>query len=91
MDADGGRIIVKFAHNSHIERIREEIDNPAVGKEVRDAIAQTMNGEYELVLELANGGGGRSPRQSNQSHLVRAAQAMGARLIEKYEEERART
>ena len=91
MDADGGRIIVKFAHNSHIERIREEIENPAVGKEVREAIAQTMNGEYELVLELANGGGGPSPRQSNQSHLVRAAQAMGARLIEKYEEERAPT
>ncbi len=86
LDAESRRMTVKFAHNSHIERIQGEIDNPAVGKQVREAIAQTMNGEYDLVLELANAGGNSSPGQSNQSHLVRAAQSMGARLIEKYEE-----
>lgn len=87
LDAAGGRMTVKFAHNSHIERIRGEIDNPAVGKQVREAISQTMDGEYELVLELANAAGASgSTGQSNQSHLVRAAQAMGARMIEKIEE-----
>ena len=87
LDAESGRMTVKFAHNSHIERIQGEIDNPAVGRQVREAISQTMDGEYELVLELANGGGGgRTTGQPNQSHLVRAAQAMGARLVEKIEE-----
>ena len=87
LDAESRRMTVKFAHNSHIERIQGEIDNPAVGKQVREAISQTMNGEYELVLELAaNAGGSASPGQPNQSHLVRAAQSMGARLIERVEE-----
>ena len=55
LDTDGCRMTVKFAHNSHIERIRGEIENdPATGKQVREAISQTMGGEYELVLELAN-------------------------------------
>ena len=85
LDADAKRMTVKFAHSSHIDRIRGEIDNPAVGRQVREAISETMNGDYEIVLELANGGGA-SPGQPKQSRLVRAAQAMGARLIDKYEE-----
>ena len=85
LDADAKRMTVKFAHSSHIDRIRGEIENPAVGRQVREAISETMNGDYEIVLELANGGGA-SPGQPKQSRLVRAAQAMGARLIDKYEE-----
>lgn len=55
LDAAGCRMTVKFAHNSHIERIRGEIENdPATDKQVREAISQTMGGKYELVLELAN-------------------------------------
>ena len=85
LDADAGQMTIKFAHSSHIDRIRGEIENPAVGKQVREAISETMNGDYEIVLELANGGGA-APGQPKQSRLVRAAQAMGARLIDKYEE-----
>ena len=85
LDADAKLMTVKFAHSSHIDRIRGEIDNPAVRRQVREAISETMNGDYEIVLELANGGGA-SPGQPKQSRLVRAAQAMGARLIDKYEE-----
>lgn len=54
LDAANGRLVVKFAHNSHIDRIMDEMDNPAVAEQVSEAISQTMNGEYELVLGLAN-------------------------------------
>ncbi len=81
---EDGRMVVKFAHNSHAERIREEMGNPAVSKEIADAISQTMGGEYELVVEMM---ASSSTGQANNSHLVRAAQLMGARLVEKFEED----
>ena len=83
---DGNRIVVKFAHGTHIERIEEEIANPAVRQQLNEAISQTLGGDYELGLELMSGTSGPDMRQANQSHLVRAAQAMGARLVEKVEE-----
>ena len=86
-DLQDNRIIVKFAHSSHIDRIREETGNPAVNRELKQVISQTMGGDYELVPELVSGEGALNMRQANQSHLVRAAQAMGARLVQKVKEE----
>ena len=82
-DLRDNQIIVKFAHSSHIDRIREETGNPAVNRELKQVISQTMGGDYDLVAELVSGEGGVDLRQANQSHLVRAAQAMGARLVQK--------
>ena len=81
------RLVVKFAHSSHIDRIREEIGNPTVSRQLKQVISQTLGNDYELVLELASENNGPNLRQANQSHLVRAAQAMGARLVEKIEED----
>ena len=82
-DLQDNRIIVKFAHSSHIERIREETGNPAVSRELKEVISQTMGGDYELVAELQSGEGGLDMKSANQNHLVRAAQAMGARVVQK--------
>ena len=82
-DLQENRIIVRFAHSSHIDRIREETGNPAVNRELKEIISQTMGGDYELVAELQSGEGGLDMKQANQSHLVRAAQAMGARVVQK--------
>ena len=81
------KLVVKFAHSSHIDRIREEIGNPTVSRQLKQVISQTLGNDYELVLELASENNGPNLRQANQSHLVRAAQAMGARLVEKIEED----
>ena len=81
------RIVVRFAHSSHIERAESEVGNPAVRRELNDAIAQAMGGDFELAIELTSGSERASKRQSEQSHLVRAAQAMGARLVETIEED----
>ena len=83
---DGGRVIVKFPHNSHFDRIKEEMSNPAVMKEFKDVINKAMDGDYEFVPEIAGESNGQSVRQANQSHLVRAAQAMGARVVDQKED-----
>ena len=82
-DLRDNQIIVKFAHSSHIDRIREETGNPTVNRELKQVISQTMGGDYDLVAELVSGEGGVDMRQANRSHLVRAAQAMGARVVQK--------
>ena len=84
---EGNRIVVRFAHSSHIERAESEVGNPTVRRELNEAISKAMDGEFELAIELASGSERTSKRQSEQSHLVRAAQAMGARLVETIEED----
>jgi CRISPR/Cas system Type II protein with McrA/HNH and RuvC-like nuclease domain len=79
--------VVRFAHSSHIERAEEEVGNPAVKRELSQAISQVMGSEFDIAIELASGSERASKRQNEQSHLVRAAQAMGARLVETIEEE----
>lgn len=81
------KLIVRFAHGSHVERINQEIDNPSVKRELNQALSRTMGGEYELVPELISNENGSETRRANQSHLVMAAQRMGAKLVDRYEEE----
>ena len=84
---EGNRIVVRFAHNSHIERAEEEVGNPTVKRELKQAIAQAMGSEFDLAIEPVSGSERASKRQTDQSHLVRAAQSMGARLVETVEED----
>ena len=84
---ENNRIVVKFDHSSHIERAESEVGNPTVRRELREAIAKAMGGEFELSIEPTSGSERTSKRQTDQSHLVRAAQAMGARLVETIEED----
>jgi DNA polymerase-3 subunit gamma/tau len=84
---EDNRIVVRFAHSSHIERAQEEVGNPTVNRELKQAIVQAMGSEFDLAIELVSGSERASKRQTDQSHLVRAAQAMGARLVETIEED----
>ena len=85
---EDNKLVVRFAHSSHVERINQEIENPNVRRELKQALSRTMGGgEYELVPELISRDNGSDTRRANQSHLVMAAQRMGARLVEKFEEE----
>ncbi len=84
---EDNKLIVRFAHSSHVDRINEEIDNPSVKRQLKKALSQAMGGEYELVPELVSNDNGSDTRRANQSHLVMAAQRMGARLVDKFEED----
>ncbi len=85
---EDNKLVVRFAHSSHVERINQEIENPSVRRELKQALSRIIGGgEYELVPELISRDNGSDTRRANQSHLVMAAQRMGARLVEKFEEE----
>lgn len=84
---DGGRIVAPFAHESHYERFKGEMDNPGVRREVSAIITEAMGADFEIVGELSTENNGPTRKQANQSHLVRAAQAMGARIVDQKEDE----
>ena len=83
---DGSRIVAPFTHESHFERFKGEMDNPGVKREVSAIVNQAMGADYEIVGQLSTENNGPTRKQANQSHLVRAAQLMGARIVEQREE-----
>ena len=86
---EDGTITLKYSHPSHLERMQEELDDPEARRLLRGAFEQAMHGPYEIRVEPTGGrrdGPGQSATQ--RSHLVRAAQAMGARVVGEKEEER---
>ena len=84
---DDRKIVVRFAHNSHYNRMREELENPDVTRQLKDVISGAMGDEYEVVPELDSDTNGSTLRQAGQSPLVRAALTMGARVVEQKEDD----
>ncbi len=77
-----GAIILKFAYRSNMERMQSELDNPESHRALNDAVERAMGGKYEVRAALASGGNGAGMQTAAQrSGLVRAAQAMGARVV----------
>ena len=83
-----GVIVLKFSHRSHMERMQEELDNPESRRGLMNTLSKAMDDTYEVKLLVADGGNGaRNHSVSQRSHLVRAAQQMGARVTDEREEE----
>ena len=82
---DGSRIVAPFTHESHFERFKGEMDNPGVKREVSAIINQAMGADYEIVGQLSTENNGPTRKQANQSHHVRAAQLICARIVEQRE------
>lgn len=80
-------IVARFQHESHYERFNEEMDNPQVRREINTIINKALGSEVEIVSELATDNNSSPRKQANQSHLVRAAQLMGARIVDQQEVE----
>ena len=85
-----GAVIVRFPHRSNMERMEKELEDPETRRKINEVLTKAMGSPYELHLEMANGGNGASGQSvAQRSHLVRAAQSMGASVLsEKEEEER---
>jgi DNA polymerase-3 subunit gamma/tau len=83
-----GLITLKFSHRSHMERMQEELGDPQSRKVLREALQDALDGSYEIEVSAMEGQA-NGPRQSpsQRSHLVRAAQAMGAQVVAEKEEE----
>ena len=62
--------------------MREELDNPEINKAFKDILEQVMGADYEINLSVVdNMTNAQGKSTAQKSHLVRAAQAMGARII----------
>ena len=80
-------VTLKYAHASHQERMQEELDDPESRKVLQEALAEALEGSYQIQASMAEGRA-NGPRQkaSQRSHLVRSAQTMGARIVDEKEE-----
>ena len=83
-----GVISIHFLHRSHVERMEQELNDPETRRVVNEVFAKVMDDSYEIQPSLAATGANASQQSAAQrSHLVRAAQAMGARVVDEKEEE----
>ena len=83
---DGDRLVLSFAHRSHLERMQEELDDPVGMKTVKEAVQECLGTPYQLKLALAEGNGAAGVPSNIQSPLVKAALSIGARIMEEREE-----
>ncbi len=78
-------LLLGFAHNSHLERMQEELDDPQGMKAVQEAVLKVLGSSYQLrLIQVGDERAGVTPT-SAQSPLVRAAITMGARIVEERE------
>ena len=84
-----GNIDLRFSYRSHMERMEEELQDPQSRKVLMDALAEALDGPIDIRLSVVEGrGNGPDQKVAQTSHLVRAAQAMGARVVDEKEDDR---
>ena len=76
-------LVLTFLHSSHLERINSEIEDPLVNGQFESVVENVLGKKYKISVELASNEV-RSVRGpiGQQSYLVRAAQSLGARIVE---------
>jgi hypothetical protein len=79
---DAGLVLV-FKNKANLDRLQEELEHPPSRQTFEDAVRAALGRALDVRLLVANGGGEAS---APQGHLVRAAVAMGARIIPEREE-----
>ena len=81
---EGNTLVLAFVHRANMERMQEEMEDPRGRALVTDAVVQFFGDPSDFTLTLVgdNGGGGNTPRPSQNSSLVRAALGMGARIVD---------
>jgi len=83
-----GTFTLKYSYSSHMERIEKELQDHGSRGTIEEAVAKVLGGKYDIKV-VAAGGQSNGPRQTpaRRSHLVRAAQSMGAKLVSEHEED----
>jgi DNA polymerase-3 subunit gamma/tau len=80
----GEKLILQFTHNSNAERMAEELGDPRGRTAVEDAVEASYGVKLGVKAQHGTGESGSEggPPKPTDSPLVRAAMAMGARIIE---------
>ena len=86
---DDKTLVLPFTNKANLERMEEELEDPASRKRMVEALAAAFGEGCEYRLTLANGqqSNGNANKTAQQSPLVRAALGMGARIIQEQEVE----
>ena len=86
---DDKTLVLPFTNKANLERMQEELEDPASRKRLTEALTQSFGEGCEYQLTLANGqqSGGSASNPAQQSSLVRAAQGMGAKIIQVRDED----
>ena len=82
-----GRITLKFSHKIFMEHMEQELSDPQTRKVVTNALAKALGETYDIsvdVVETVANGPRLSP--ARRSHLVRAAQSLGAKVTDEKED-----
>ena len=83
---DDNNLIFYFRHSSHVDRIKSEIENVSVLNQFKETVNDVLGVRYEIRVELLDNAGSRNGKSASQkSHLVRAAQSLGAQIVEERE------
>ena len=84
----GNSLAFVFQHSSHAERLEGEIEDPLVRNQIMDATLKILGTRYDIEVTHPESGSSNSGRPASQrSHLVRAAQSLGATISEERNKE----
>jgi DNA polymerase III subunit gamma/tau len=75
----GENLILQFKSQANKERFESEVDHPPSTHAIEDAIVKALGKSYGLILATTDSAAPIADRKSG--HLVRAAIALGARII----------
>ena len=82
-----GQITLNFSFKSHMERMEEELRDSQTQKIIKNALAPVLEGNHDIKVGLVDGlPNGPQQNPAIRSHLVRAALAMGAKVVGEKEE-----
>lgn len=80
----GGKLVLKFKSKTLRENIVEELQDARAREAIEKAVAEAYGAPLKVVVEAGDSNGGTAAAGQNaasESPLVRAALAMGARVI----------
>ena len=86
---DGATLMLPFRNVANLDRMQEELADPKVRDTIEQAIEQCFGTHhpFEVTLVGGNGENNRPARNSAQdSHLLRTAIGLGARIVEDQQE-----
>jgi DNA polymerase-3 subunit gamma/tau len=78
-------LVLIFRTRPNMERLQREMENPDTRRHIQETVERVIGTPYELRLSLATQGA-YAPG-APKGHLVRAARAMGAHIVEEFLEE----
>ena len=83
-----GVITLKFPYTSHVERVQEELGNPATRREVEETLERIMGNPYRIEAAVSQTDNHAAQRSAaDRSPLVRAARSKGAQVVGEREDQ----